>query len=55
MLRYLARAYGRGDLYPSDPAKAELVDALMDFEADVALGEAAIKCVRRIQRGGVQT
>ncbi|XRB16985.1 glutathione S-transferase [Pseudoscourfieldia marina] len=42
IMRYLARAYGRKDLYP-DGARGQIVDSLCDFEVDFALGESAIK------------
>ena len=41
-MRYLARAYNRTDLYP-EGVLAELVDALLDFEVDLSLGETAIR------------
>ena len=42
ILRYLARAFQREDLYPTG-VKGQLCDALIDFEQDFALGESAIR------------
>lgn len=37
ILRYVAKVGGR-ELYPSDPVQAAVVDAIMDFEADMFMG-----------------